>query len=139
MNETKCLKLSCKENIHTEKEQINKIIERIQELTKKGATPEKLETDKLLNKLYYCYTHKCPFYNRKTCKIKYNIKMPRCKTGSLRDRKTLKCIIKKTMSRCSPGSRMDKSLNKCVITEHKRKRCQNGYRYNTTKKTCLIK
>lgn len=139
MNETKCLKLSCKENIHTEKEQINKIIERIQKLTKQGATPEKLENDKLVNKLYYCYTHKSPIYNRKTCKTKYNIKMPKCKTGSLRDRKTLKCVMKKTMSRCAAGSRMDKKINKCVITEHKRKRCKNGFRYNETKKTCLIK
>jgi hypothetical protein len=139
MNQTKCLKLSCKEHIHSENDRVNKIIERIQQLTKRGVAPEKLETDKLINKLYSCHINKSPIYNKKDCKIKYNIKMPKCKTGSLRDKKTLKCIIKKTMSRCPVGSRIDKKINRCVITEKKRKRCKNGYRYNETKKTCLLK
>ena len=139
MNQTKCLKLYCKQNIHSEKQCVDKIIERIQKLTKQGATSEKIENDKLVNKLYYCYVNKSPMYNKKNCKTKYNIKMPKCKIGSLRDTKTLKCIIKKTMSRCPTGSRIDKKINKCVVTEHKRKRCKNGYKYNGTKKTCLIK
>lgn len=139
MNESKCLKLSCKEHVHTENSQVNKIIERIKTLTKQGASAEKLHNDKLLNKLYYCYMNKYPIYNKKNCKTKFNIKMPKCKIGSLRDTKTLKCIIQKTMSKCANGSRMDKKINKCVITEHKRKRCKNGYNYNTTKKQCLIK
>jgi hypothetical protein len=139
MDQPKCLKLSCKEHIHTEKDRVNKIIERIQKLTKQGVSPEKIEHDKLVNKLYYCYINKIPIYNKTNCKIKYNIKMPKCKTGSLRDTKTLKCIIKKTMTRCAIGSRMDKTLHKCVVTENKRKRCKNGYHYNSTKKTCLPK
>lgn len=139
MDETKCLKLSCKQHIHTEKERVNKIIERIQKLTKQGATREELEKDKLVNKLYYCYINKSPMYTKKNCKTKYNIKMPKCRIGSLRDTKTLKCIIQKTMSRCPAGSRMDKQIKKCILTEKKRKRCKTGYRYNATKKTCLLK
>lgn len=138
MNESKCLKLYCKKHIHTEKDRVNKIIERIQKLTKQGANLKKLENDKLVNKLYYCYINKYPIYNKTNCKTKYNIKMPKCKNGTLRNTKTLKCV-KKIGRRCENGSRMDKKTHKCVITEHKRKRCKNGYNYNTTKKTCIIK